>query len=177
MVTLPGMRPNLFPNAENAKPRFGRVSAVSNVNNPIVPVVASIGVNLGAGLMSSSVPFLSFAAFCAGTAGACAEADSGAAASPAFAGSEETVVPEMVAVVVSSVFLSALLVFFAGFFEKPAGTRRKVKNSNPVHRMINRNMNPNLHDGLGQNGTLRCLNIGHQNMIPLAGANSHGNNP
>ena len=48
MVTLPGIRPNLFPNTENAKPPLGRVSAVSTVNSPMVPVVASMGVNLGA---------------------------------------------------------------------------------------------------------------------------------
>ena len=50
MVTLPGMRPNLFPNAETAKPPFGKVSPVSSVNIPSVPVVASVGVKIGAGL-------------------------------------------------------------------------------------------------------------------------------
>src|SRR5216683_289558 len=97
MVTLPGMRPNLFPNAENAKPCFGRVSAVSSVNNPMVPVVASMGVNLGAGLESSFVPFLSFAAPFAGNEDAALEAgsedlvSSGVAIPEEAEGSEEEV--------------------------------------------------------------------------------------
>src|SRR5579863_4845231 len=94
MVTLPGMRPNLFPNAENAKPPFGRVSAVSSVNSPIVPVVASIGVNFGAGLLSSFVFFLSVAVVCAGREGTDGEVASEAPVSLALAESDEAGVSE-----------------------------------------------------------------------------------
>ena len=39
-----------------------------------------------------------------------------------------------------------LLVFFAGFFEKPDGTRRRIKIKSPTPRMISRNMNVNLRE-------------------------------
>src|SRR5690242_6269539 len=106
MVTLPGMRPNLFPNAEKAKPPLGMVSAVSSVNSPIVPVVANMGVNIGLGL-SSFVSFFLFAAPWAEGAGATVEGASAepvlaAPVSAAFAGSDEAAGSEVTAAVVSS---------------------------------------------------------------------------
>src|ERR1700722_1146387 len=85
MVTLPGMRPNLLPNAEKAKPCFGSVSAVSSVKSPSVPVVASMGVNFGAGLYSLLVSFFSLAGICGEAA---VSSDGGCGAGAAVASSE-----------------------------------------------------------------------------------------
>src|ERR1700737_1310913 len=131
------MRPNLFPYAENAKPPFGNVSAVSTVNSPMVPVVASMGINFGAGLTS---PFLSFlsVAFCAGRAPVAPDVACGVAGSSNLASDEK----EDAA---SSAFLGILLVLdFAGFFAKPAATRSKRSVRRAPNRKINRIINSNL---------------------------------
>src|SRR5450631_3452236 len=145
-VTLPGMRPNLFPKAENAKPPLGRVSAVSSVNRPIVPVVASIGVNTGAGLYSSS--FFALVASCGGSAEASVDAVAEAPASSDLAASEVAVVSAEFAESAASTVLESLEAFAAGLLEKPAGTSKKIKINNPATRIISRNMSTILHDYL-----------------------------
>src|ERR1700687_933712 len=124
------MRPNLLPYAEKPKPPFGRVSAVSTVNSPMVPVVASIGVNRGAGLKSPPpLSFLSLA-FCGGRAAVATGVASGVADSSAFATDEEDAEA-------SSVFLWILLVFdFAGLFAKPPGISTKTSVSSAPNRKI-----------------------------------------
>src|SRR5580693_3521539 len=140
------MRPNLFTNAENAKPCFGRVSAVSSVNSPMVPVVASMGVNFGAGLESSLAFFLSLAASGAAGTAETARVASEVPFSSDFGTLEAAVLSEGVAALASSVFLGLLLVFSAALAETAAETSRKIKTNNPTPRKINRNMNGNLHD-------------------------------
>src|SRR5271165_840484 len=139
------MRPSLFPNAENANPPLGRVSPVSRVNNPMVPVVASIGVNFGAGLYSSLAIFFSVVVFCAGAAGAGA-----ASVSSAIAASEGAAVLTEFVDALSLAFFISSPAKPAGLFEKPAGTSMSAKANSSKLRIINRNMNANLQDHFGQ---------------------------
>src|SRR5215472_5205289 len=136
MVTLPGMRPNLFPNAEYPKPPFGIVSPVSTVNRPSVPVVATIGVNFGAGLYSSLAAFFSPAAFCAGRAGSLVDASSTAPVAPAALASaveaDESALPAFL----------ASLAFLAGLFASAGHTSAKVRIRNARQRVISRHTGP-----------------------------------
>src|SRR5262249_15800328 len=111
---------------------------VSRVNSPIVPVVASSGVNLGAGLNSSSALTLLLGARCAGRA--VAGAESGGLFSSAFSMLEEGVESEVTIDVAWSDLLG-LLVLLGKFLEKTAGTSSKFKSRrSPRCRMINRIM-------------------------------------
>jgi hypothetical protein len=53
----------------------------------------------------------------------------------------------------SSAFLALFLGLLAGLFEKPGRTKRRMSNSSPAPRMMNRNMNSCLQEELDQNGT------------------------
>src|ERR1700730_3713215 len=124
------MRPNLLPYAENPKPPFGSVSAVSTVNSPIVPVVASMGVNLGSGFESPRLSFLSLV-FRGGMAAVGTGVASGGADASAFA-------TDMEEADASSVFLWILLVFdFARLFAKPIDVSSKTSvSSTPTRKII-----------------------------------------
>src|ERR1700682_865420 len=124
------MRPTLLPYAENPKPPFGSVSAVSTVNSPIVPVVGSMDVNLGSGFESPRLSFLSLV-FRGGMAAGGTGVASGGADVSAFA-------TDMEEADASSVFLWILLVFdFAALFAKPIDVSSKTSvSSTPTRKII-----------------------------------------